>query len=397
MDLTDSTLPAGVEVSSRTPDRTRQWVWPILLATWFVILCCVPDPRPLGAPAWIVTILRKCTGIDAPAARLIATLALRTLGLALLGMLVSWTFAAERWDRRAFAAVTLAPLLAIASLWIDLGYFPIDLQIRLACFSTLTGAVAAIALRRRRITAAALVIGLCAFFAWITATGIRDELDTAARAVGRHVLDSAGEVPDGDAGQAKMIEIAFFYASTGTGEQDPVLANEAAILALSVILGEEKIARLARRDIDPNRLGEAAALRERISLSSRKDWSQHFWVSAGLTLLSDDDRSIAVGLSKELMDSTPGGSGFSFSDLAADAAGNAFTLAATRNVESARAMQARIRGGVRSEDFVPQLSDLPEGLSSDVLQERFGGIGGDETRKVVEEIRRRIAACPGLR
>lgn len=73
----------------------------------------------------------------------------------------------------------------------------------------------------------------------------------------------------------------------------------------------------------------------------RKDWSRHFWVSAGLTVLSDGDRTMAVGLIKEIMDATPGGSGFSFADLAADRAGNLFALAAIRDEESARAMQQR--------------------------------------------------------
>ena len=137
-------------------------------------------------------------------------------------------------------------------------------------------------------------------------------------------------------------------------------------------------------------------LRERIKLYGRGDWPQHFWVSAGLTLLSDADRSIAVGLTKELMDATPGGTGFSFSDLAADAAGNRFTRTATRDAESARALQARILAGVRIGDFCPELRDLPEGISREDFHERYGGLGGAETRRVVDEIRRRLAGCPGL-
>jgi hypothetical protein len=328
---------------------------------------------------------------------MIATLVLRAVGLALLGALLVLAVDARRWDRPGVLAVLLAPVVATAVLWINLGYFPIALQIQFAGFCAATGAIARLALHRRPITAAALVIGLCGFFAWLTATGIQDELDAAARAVARELLASAAEVPDGDEGQARLIERAFRSGQAHAPSSDPVLANGAAILALAVILGEEKIAAVARRDIDPDRIPAAAALRERIRLQSRKDWSQHFWVSAGLTLLSDDDRSIAVGLTKELMDATPGGSGFSFSDLAADAAGNRFTLTAIHDAESARALQIRIREGVRIADFVPELRDLPEGLSSEVLHDRFGGLGGAGTRDVVEEIRRRIAACRGLR
>ncbi|MCE9631508.1 MAG: hypothetical protein K8S94_12445 [Planctomycetia bacterium] len=40
----------------------------------------------------------------------------------------------------------------------------------------------------------------------------------------------------------------------------------------------------------------------------RADLSQHFWVSAALAVLADEQPSLAVGLSKEAMDSTPGDS-----------------------------------------------------------------------------------------
>jgi hypothetical protein len=105
---------------------------------------------------------------------------------------------------------------------------------------------------------------------------------------------------------------------------------------------------------------------------------------------------MTVGIAKEMMDSA-GGSGFSFVDLTADRAGTLFTVAATRNVESARAMQARIRNGAVIADFVPNLLDLPEGISNDDFQVEYGGLGGEGTKKIVEEIRRRLDACEGLR
>ena len=98
----------------------------------------------------------------------------------------------------------------------------------------------------------------------------------------------------------------------------------------------------------------------------------------------------------EVMDSA-GGSGFSFVDLTADRAGTLFTVAATRNEESARAMQARIRNGVVIAEFVPNPLDLPEGIGNDEFQVEYGGLGGDRTKKIVEEIRRRLDACEGLR
>ena len=379
------------------PVRKRRWVGPALLCTWVLILCFVPDPRPLGAPAWAVAAIRAISGVDEPAGRLLATLALRSAGLALLGALVMVAMAAKRWDRRSAAAIVLAPVLATATLWVNLGYVPIAQQIKVAAAAAATGAIAKLALHRSPLTASGLVVALGGLFAWGTATGIGDELDAAARTVGRQLLADAEELPDGDEGFVLLVERSFRIAEAGGQGSDPVRANEAAILALAVILGDEQIARVAGRHVDRSRLAEATALRKRITLFGRKDWSRHFWVSAGLTLLSDADRSIAVGLSKELMDATPGGTGFSFADLAADAAGNRFALAATRDEESALALQARLRAGFRIAEFVPVLRDLPEGLSRQEFQDRFGGLGGSETTRLVDEIRSRFANCAGLR
>lgn len=60
-------------------------------------------------------------------------------------------------------------------------------------------------------------------------------------------------------------------------------------------------------------------------------------------------------------------------------------------------MQARIRNGVVIADFVPNPLDLPEGIDNDDFQAEYGGFGGEGTKQIVEEIRRRLAACDGLR
>ncbi len=302
---------------------------------------------------------------------------------------------ARKLGRAAAIAILLAPFLAVAAQWANYGYFPIRPQIQIAAVSAAMGALAGLALRRNLIAAVGVVILTAGLYTWVTAMGIDDELDAATRAVGQHVMATADEVPDGDAGFVKLLEIAFTFAEDNSHNTDPVFLNRAAILALGVILGDERVADLAERPIDESRLPEAEALRDRITAHGRPDWPRHFWVSAALTLLSDADRSIAVGLIKELMDAAPGGSGFSFSDLAADAAGNAFALAATQDAASARAMQRRIMRGVRIEHYLPHLDDLPEGLTRDQLQTEYGGLGGAGTQRVVAEINRRLARLSG--
>jgi hypothetical protein len=119
-------------------------------------------------------------------------------------------------------------------------------------------------------------------------------------------------------------------------------------------------------------------------------------VSAALLVLTDETRATTVGTGKELMDSTPGGSGFSFTDLAANRAGILFALAATRNAESAAATRQLVAGGLRGDDYCPEIADLPEGLPRDRFQAEYGGLAGDRTREVLADIDRRMATRPVL-
>ncbi len=375
----------------------REWIPQALLGLWTLVLCFGPDPRPLGTADWIVAMVAAVGGLGEATARVGAALAMRAGGIALLGALVMWSLGGKGWNRRSGLALVLAPCLAVLTLWIDYGYFPIAAQLRVAALSAVLGALAGLALRRNLLAAGAFACLGGGVFVWGTATGVSNDLDAATRATGQHLLAAAAEVPEGDAAFGKLLEIAFAFAAENSAGGDPVLPNRAAILALAVILGEERVAAVAKRHLDASRVPQAEALRARVTLHGRKDWPRHFWVSAGLTLLADNDRSLAVGITKELMDATPGGTGFSFADLAADVAGNRFTLAATRDARSARAMQARILAGVRAADFFPDVRDLPEGLTREAFQEQYGGLGGAGTQRIVDEVRRRLAACAGLR
>ncbi len=160
-----------------------------------------------------------------------------------------------------------------------------------------------------------------------------------------------------------------------------------------MILGEEKVADVAGRAIGIGLRPEIKKLYQRIKVRDRNDLSRHFWVSAALAVLSDESHSISVGITKELMDATAGGSGFSFVDLTADRAGTRFTVVATRNANSARYLQLRIREGVAVADFFPEIEGLPEGISADDFQNAYGGLGGAETTRIVDEINRRLATC----
>jgi hypothetical protein len=250
---------------------------------------------------------------------------------------------------------------------------------------------------RRSLTALIiLILMLAALYTWGAATKTPDDLYLAARRTGQHVLSKSNEVPPGDDGFAEIMRSAFAYADENSHQSHAIFANRAAILAVGVILGDKRVARMARRSLDPKRLREAAPLRRKITLRGRGDLSKHFWVSAALTVVSDENRSMSVGIGKELMDSTSGGTGFSFVDMAANYSGIRFAGRATRSEVSARDLQAAIRSGLTADDFCPDIAGLPEGLSSDQFHSEFGGLGGKRTRELMAEIRRRLNASAGL-
>jgi hypothetical protein len=372
------------------------WLWPLVLCIWCLLLCVVPDPRPLGAPDWAVASMRSTLGVSEPTARALATVALRATGLALIGVFLSFCLTQFSLKVAAPAVLILAPVLAILCQWINYGYFPIFMQLQLGIFSAIVGALIGLSLRRSWIAGGVLLVLLGGLYLWTTSTGVSDDLAEDARATGEYLLANAHDVPSGDDGFAKLLELAFLFAQDNSHGTDAVHPNKAAILALGVILGEERVAKVAKRPIDLNRIPELNALRSRITLKGRNDLARHFSVSAALAILSDENRSMVVGIGKELMDATEGGSGFSFVDLMADRAGTLFASAATKNAASARNMQTRTSHGVAIEHFFPGIENLPEGLTRDVFQSAFGGLGGNETQRITQEIERRLATCDGL-
>jgi hypothetical protein len=372
-------------------------IWGAALLFWLVALCLLPDPRPLGTPEWSVRALRSIINLSEPTARAAATFVLRGIGVGMIGVLL--TMSLQRMPFRTVASIVLfaTPLVAIVAKWINFGYFPIRLQVYFIVIVAVFGALAGLSLRRSRIALTTLV-GLCVVLcAWGASTGIPDDLDEAARVTGLYLLENSQDISQGDAAFMQLLEKAFAYAEDNSHGTDPILPNQAAILALGVILGDDQVARVGWRALDSSRREQRAALRRRVTVHGRNDLSMHFWVSAALTALSDERRALAVGLGKELKDSTPGGSGFSFVDMAANKAGIRFAVVATRDAASARSMQLRIIQGTQQLKLAPDINGLPEGISGDEFQNLYGGLGGTNTRAILAEIDRRIWALEDLR
>ena len=127
----------------------------------------------------------------------------------------------------------------------------------------------------------------------------------------------------------------------------------------------------------------------RLKIERRTDFAQHFLASAALAARGDSVLSDAVGLFKEISD-TDRGSGFSFTDIAADRAGTRFGELATRSTEDARRLQGLLADGITEADLMPPARDLPEHLDAKAFQERFQHVGSPAYQDVMREIERRI-------
>lgn len=383
-----------LQKSSGRCTKSDTALWSVALALWFLLLCFLPCPRPLSSPDWLVRSVRSIANLPEPYARLVSALLYRSLGLFFLGGLAALAFSSYRLRAAVPLGIALASLLAIAAMWFNYGYFPVPCQLTVGLISAVIGVL--VGIFRSRVPIGLLVVLGGLFACWGASIGVSDELDVAARTIGSELLEESDSIPSGDEGFVAMIHKAFAEAEESSSGMDPVFANKAAILALGVILGEEKVAKIARREIDTIYRPKIESLRNRITLRGRGDLSRHFWVSAGLTIISSEANSTAVGKAKELMDAGPGGSGFSFVDMAANASGIRFAVLATKNQAMAKEMRERAQQANSSLDFCPPIDDLPEGMTAEQFQERFGGIGGDGTRKMFEEIRSRILSCPML-
>jgi hypothetical protein len=212
----------------------------------------------------------------------------------------------------------------------------------------------------------------------------------------RHLVQTAEELPQEDRFRA-FLQAAFELAQRRSEVEDPVLENRAAILALAILLGHGRVESLVGPVTDGELRWAARRHVGRVTLRGRRDWCQHFWVSAALTLLSSESLSDEVGLFKEELDAGEGGSGFSFSDLLADRAGTLFAVSAIRDERSARRMHTRLVGGFELGEIFPPAADLPEGIAGPQLEAEYGGVGGEKYQEIMEEIERRLATCAGLR
>lgn len=189
---------------------------------------------------------------------------------------------------------------------------------------------------------------------------------------------------------APYIREIFLEAKIQSQYGDPVLENKAAILALTIFLGDNRFIRLFNLD---DRNEYRAGPKKAVTLNRRRDLALHFLFSASIELLSAKSVSIAVGEFKELMDRAEDGTGYSFVDLAADKAGIAFAIYATEP-NSAEGLQTLLAQKADESLYFPSVDDLPEGLKMNRFAEQFKNVDSPEYQAEFELIIKRINELP---
>lgn len=142
----------------------------------------------------------------------------------------------------------------------------------------------------------------------------------------------------------------------------------------------------------------AAKARGRPTCAGRSDTALHFAVSAALVAAVGEGISRMAGVQKEMSDMQAldhgTGSGYSFSDLAANEAGIRLVTWLLENpAERLRKAEAKFS----QKACVPSLEGLPDGLRTDEFDDKYGPVGSERYEKQLKAIQERIDALPMYR
>jgi hypothetical protein len=189
-------------------------------------------------------------------------------------------------------------------------------------------------------------------------------------------------------------------AATAARELPAEHAVPAFLLGLAVAVDDTEALRKNPLTEELCRKAEADAEREQRlevlgspTMRGRRDLTLHFAIAAALTARVGPVLAESTALMKEKLDMQPGGSGFSFADLAADLAGVVFA----ETLRAAPDRLAAIAADFRVADHVPDVKGLREGLTQAAFDREFGSFSEERFQREQAAIRDRILALPAYR
>jgi hypothetical protein len=365
-----------------------------------MVLALLMVPAPLLPPHRLAEAVQWMLGVSWKVAYLVAAAGLQVAFYGSIGLLMALTVNRAPTLRRRLLQIMLAPLVvigvAMAIRSVKLAHVPMLVNAVIPAAACLLGIGLGLGLLYRgwKVTLflALVVIGAAL---WVFLDGASAELSRATEAHLRRIVAAGPSLPTGDARFGGLLQTVFAPLpanAQGKGLQ----RNRAAIIALGIVIGHERLARFVGLDANGELVCGAIVLRQGTTLRGREDWARHYALSAALAVLEHPLVSDAAGLMKEELDALTHGSGFSFGDLAADRAGVRFAGAATHSEVDEQAMYARLHRGFAVDDFYPQTVDLPENLTVEQFRTIYGGVGSQRYRQVVTDIEARLDRCAAL-
>ena len=186
----------------------------------------------------------------------------------------------------------------------------------------------------------------------------------------------------------RLLSSVFTLAKKRGG--DAAAENRAALTALAAYIGGISLPKLLVGDSRSNLSAPPVLL----TLHGRRDFAEHYLIAAALSANGGSQFANALGLIKEEEDARKG-SGFSFTDLAADRAGARLGERATE--KTAETLQAKLATAQTDFYMMPDFSDLPEFMSQTEFVRRFGSVEDPRYQAVIQTMDQRLAAHELLR
>jgi hypothetical protein len=366
-----------------------------------VLLALVVVPAPLLPPLGLASKVQSLLGVNWKAAYLISAVGLHGALYGSLGVLAAFAVGPAEKLRQRLLQLVVVPLvvvgIAVLVRSVKLGHVPVLHNAVIPMAACAVGVIAGLLFRAHgwRVTLLAMLV-LLAGLVWAYWPGVSSELSRATEARLRQMVDGSPGLPSGEERFGTLLQAAFAPLPSASAPPTAVGNNRAAILALGIAVGHERLARYAGLKRENECVRAATALRTGTTLRGRDDWARHYCLSAALAVVENSFLSDAGGLMKEQLDALTQGTGFSFGDLAADRAGVLFAQAATASESAALAMQKRLQNGYLADDFFPPASDLPENLTVEEFRRDYGGVGTQRYRQTVREIEARLDRCAAL-
>lgn len=366
------------------------------IAIGAVALALVLVPAPLLPPSSLVAAVQSLLGCGRPPAYLVAVIGLHVLLYGALGATAAFAVDPGQTSRQRWLRFLLVPVvvvgIALVVRSLKLGHVPMLTNAIVPMVACGFGAAVAVAFRQHGLRSTLLVtvilLATLGVLHWPGASAVERR---GIEAQLQRFVAAGPTLPAGDERFGRLLQMAFSPGPAPEGAS-VVEQNAAAILALGIVVGHERLSRFAGIDKNDELVRAAAQLRKGTTLRGREDWARHFCLSAALAVVESGFVSDLGGLLKEELDSLTQGTGFSFGDLAADRAGVRFAAAATASPAAGLAVQA----GFALDDVFPPVADLAENLTVEQFRANFGGVGAPKYRAVIAEIEARLDRCAAL-